>query len=51
MKGKRVLVVDDILTTGATADEMAKALIKAGAKAVYLATVASVEYKIISREK
>ena len=51
LKGKRVLVVDDILTTGATADEMAKALLKAGAEKVYLATVASVEYKIISREK
>ena len=46
IKGKRVLVVDDILTTGATADEMAKVLLKAGAKEVYLATVASVEYKI-----
>lgn len=46
VKGKRVLVVDDILTTGATANEMAKVLLKAGAKQVYLATVASVEYKI-----
>lgn len=45
IKGKRVLVVDDVLTTGATADEMAKVLLKAGAKTVYLATVASVEYK------
>ena len=51
VKGKRVLVVDDILTTGATADEMAKALLKAGAGEVYLATVASVEYKINSIEK
>ena len=51
VKGKRVLVVDDILTTGTTADEMAKALLKAGAKEVYLATVASVEYKLIYREK
>ena len=46
IKGKRVLVVDDILTTGATADEMARALLKAGAERVYLATVASAEYKI-----
>lgn len=45
IKGKRVLVVDDILTTGATANEMAHTLLKAGAKEVYLATVASVEYK------
>ena len=46
VKGKRVLVVDDVLTTGATADEMAKVLLKAGAAKVYLATAASVEYKI-----
>lgn len=47
VKGKRVLVVDDVLTTGATADEMAFALKKAGAIKVYLATVASVEYKML----
>ncbi len=51
VKGKRVLVVDDILTTGATADEMAKALLKAGATAVYLATAASVEYKFNGKDK
>lgn len=45
IKGKHVLVVDDILTTGATANEMARALLKSGAKEVYLATAASVEYK------
>ena len=43
--GKRVLVVDDVLTTGATADEVTKTLIKAGAAVVYVATVASVERK------
>lgn len=46
VKDKRVLVVDDVLTTGTTANEMAKVLLRAGAKKVYLATVASVEYKI-----
>lgn len=45
IKDKRVLVVDDVLTTGATADAMAKRLLTAGARKVYLATVASVEYK------
>lgn len=45
IKGKAVLLVDDILTTGATADEVAKCLLKAGAEKVYLATIASVEYK------
>lgn len=42
---KRVLVADDVLTTGATADEITKTLIKAGAAVVCVATVASVEYK------
>ena len=45
IKGKSVLVVDDVLTTGATSSAMTKKLTAAGAKCVYLATVASVEYK------
>lgn len=50
IKGMKVLVVDDILTTGATADEIARQLFNSGAVAVYLATVASVEYKIIKKD-
>ncbi len=46
VKSRRVLVVDDVLTTGATAEEMTKVLLRAGAAQVYLATVASVEYKL-----
>ena len=42
VKGKKILIVDDVLTTGATAGEAAKVLKKAGAKSVYLLTVASV---------
>lgn len=42
---KTVLLVDDVMTTGATANECAKALKKAGAKIVHLLTFASVPEK------
>jgi len=38
--GKRVLMIDDVMTTGATAHEGSRALLDAGAAAVYVATVA-----------
>ena len=41
VKGKRVLVIDDVKTTGATLNECAKVLKAAGATAVYGLTVAS----------
>lgn len=38
--GKRVLLVDDVLTTGATTSECSRALLKAGASSVYVLTMA-----------
>lgn len=40
-RGKRVLLIDDIVTTGATVSEAARILKEAGAKAVYVACVAN----------
>ena len=41
VKGQRVLLLDDILTTGATAGECARILLSAGAKEVHCAAVAA----------
>lgn len=41
LAGKRVLLLDDILTTGATAGEAAKVLRTAGAKEVHCAAIAA----------
>jgi ComF family protein len=42
VRGKHVLVVDDVLTTGATADECARTLLAGGARQVDILTLARV---------
>lgn len=45
IKGKRILLIDDIYTTGATVNECSKVLKEAGAKEIFVATIAKVKSK------
>ena len=42
MKGKRLVIVDDVTTTGSTAETLAAVLKHAGAEEVFVLTYASV---------
>lgn len=46
IKGKKVLVVDDVFTTGATVSELARVLKRAGASVVYVLCACIAVYKI-----
>ena len=46
VSGKHILVVDDILTTGATARAAAQTLLKAGAASVWVATLARAQRSV-----
>jgi ComF family protein len=43
IRGQSILLIDDVYTTGATVNECAKVLMKAGARAVWVYTLARAE--------
>lgn len=51
VRGREVLLVDDIMTTGATARECARVLMRAGAAKVWVATAAKVQPEGVRSEQ
>ena len=45
LRGKRVLLLDDVITTGSTAGECARVLLTAGAEEIHFGAVASARHK------
>lgn len=50
LKGKNIVIVDDVITTGATISELAKVLKNAGAEKVYAVSVGIADLPTSSRE-
>lgn len=51
VENKMVLLIDDVMTTGSTASEVARELRKANVKGVYALTFASTKYKIEEQKR
>jgi len=50
VRGREVLLIDDILTSGATARECARVLMRAGAAKVWVATLARAQKRFVQRQ-
>ena len=46
VEGRKVLLVDDVITTGATVSACAQALLDAGAESVFAIALATVEFEL-----
>ncbi len=49
MKGKSVLIIDDVFTTGATLNECARILLEGGAKSVFSSTICRSQIKMLDK--